>query len=306
MLDEITIQRLGLIRYIYETAMEESQQPEPFGLISILKFHDSVELFLDLACDKFSIPPNKTQRFRDYWTELEKHLQNQTLSEKRSMERLNDARVSFKHHGSLPHATSIEKFRVNVIDFFEENTPLIFGIEFSKLTMSYLIQQARIRNYLDEANKLLEEGKRRDALTKYAIAFAQLIEDFEISATGRASTGLYFNNAPFLHGVDSGFGHPFQDFGQFVQGVTTSLDNLQQSMQVLSLGIDYPRYMQFRRLTPQVIKMIGASEYQSLYPLKYDNDMMPTTDTCLFCRDFVISSALHIQKFCLEAGLVIG
>ncbi len=45
---------------VYETAMEESRRPEPFGLISILKFHDCVELFLDLACDKFGISANKT------------------------------------------------------------------------------------------------------------------------------------------------------------------------------------------------------------------------------------------------------
>jgi hypothetical protein len=50
-MDQTIIQRLGLIRYLYETAMEESLRPEPFGLISILKLHDSVELFLDLACD---------------------------------------------------------------------------------------------------------------------------------------------------------------------------------------------------------------------------------------------------------------
>src|SRR5437588_6759508 len=110
MMNQTTMQRLGLIRYLYEAAMEESRRPEPFGLISILKFHDSVELFLDLACDKFGIPTNRTQHFRDYWIEIEKHLQNKALSEKRSMERLNNARVSFKHHGNLPHASSIEKF----------------------------------------------------------------------------------------------------------------------------------------------------------------------------------------------------
>lgn len=61
MLDEITLQRLGLIRYLYEGAMEESRKPEPFGLIAILKFHDSVELFLDLACDKFGVAAKKNE-----------------------------------------------------------------------------------------------------------------------------------------------------------------------------------------------------------------------------------------------------
>ena len=135
MIDEITMQRLGLIRYLYKGAMEEARQPEPFGGISILKFHDSVELFLDLACDKFGVPAKKTNQFKDYWLELEGHLQGQSLSEKRSMDRLNAARVAFKHHGNLPSISSIERFRVNVTDFFEENTLLIFGIEFGKISV---------------------------------------------------------------------------------------------------------------------------------------------------------------------------
>src|SRR5207244_8737961 len=136
---------------------------------SILKFHDSVELFLDLACDKFGIPTKKTSHFRDYWTELDKHLQGQSLSEKRSMDRLNDARVSFKHHGNLPHASSIEKFRVNVTDFFEENTRLIFGVEFSNMSMTYLIQNNAVKMLLDEANELVERGARAESLDKIAI-----------------------------------------------------------------------------------------------------------------------------------------
>src|SRR2546425_12972462 len=99
MIDEVTLQRLGLIRYMYDSAIEESRRSEPFNGLSILRFHDSVELFLDLACDKFGVPAKETREFKDYWTELEGHLQGQNLAEKRSMDRLNAARVAFKHHG---------------------------------------------------------------------------------------------------------------------------------------------------------------------------------------------------------------
>ncbi len=105
------------------------------------------------------------------------------------MERLNDARVSFKHHGNLPHASSIEKFRVNVTDFFDDNTPLIFGIEFNKISMIYLIQNDAVKKLLEEATTLIEEEKRSEALIKIAIAYIRMIEDYMDSK----------ETMPFLH-----------------------------------------------------------------------------------------------------------
>ena len=51
MIDNVTIQRLALIRYLYNSAVEESRKPEPIGSTSILMFHDSIELFLQLASE---------------------------------------------------------------------------------------------------------------------------------------------------------------------------------------------------------------------------------------------------------------
>src|SRR5438045_2364500 len=51
-----------------------------------------------------------------------------------------------------------------------------------------------------------------------------------------------------------------REFKQFVRSVNASLDTLRQGMQVLSLGIEYPRYIKFRILTPFVTKMTGDTE----------------------------------------------
>ena len=52
---EIMLQRLSFIRYLYGIAVEQSKQPEPFGAASVLTFHDSVELFLQLAAESKGI-----------------------------------------------------------------------------------------------------------------------------------------------------------------------------------------------------------------------------------------------------------
>ncbi len=299
MLDEITMQRLSLIQYIYESAMEESRKPEPFGLISILKFHDSVELFLDLACDKFGIPAKKTQQFRDYWTELEKHLQNQSLSEKRSMERLNDARVSFKHHGNLPHVSSIEKFRVNVTDFFEENTLLIFGIEFSKISMTYLVQNSFVKTLLDEARELMEQGARGKAIDKIALAFADLMLDYRRSAITQGHRSL-FSFGRSVRNLTSSDVNNNRQLAEFTQKVASSIEELRESMGILSLGLDYQQYARFKLLTPYTVLYSGSEHYTVVSPTEEGH--APSLEHCQLCFDFVVSSAIRIQSTDLEVG----
>ena len=43
--------RLALIRYLYIQGVDQSEQPEPMALLSILTFHDAVEMFCHLACE---------------------------------------------------------------------------------------------------------------------------------------------------------------------------------------------------------------------------------------------------------------
>jgi hypothetical protein len=303
MLDEITMQRLGLIRYLYEAAMEESRRPEPFGSISILKFHDSIELFLDLACDRFGIPAKKAQQFRDYWTELERHLQGQSLSEKRSMDRLNDARVSFKHHGNLPHASSIERFRVNVTDFFEDNTALIFGIDFSKVSMTYLIQNNVVKTLLDEATTLLEQGARGDALDKIAVAFAELISDYLSGNQAWRYQNLFFSRGPSLRYTSPTTGNRDRQLEEFAAKVSSSIESLREGMQILSLGLDYQRYVRFRLMTPPVVRMMGATMHQALHGNLSDQNELPSIERCRFCYDFVVASAIHLQNLDFEVEM---
>lgn len=39
----------GFARYVLSLGVEQSQQPEPLSAVSVLTFHDAVELFLQLT-----------------------------------------------------------------------------------------------------------------------------------------------------------------------------------------------------------------------------------------------------------------
>ena len=59
------MQRLALIRYLYTVGVRQSEQPEPAGAMSILIFHDSIELLLQLASEHLDVS-TKNASFLNY------------------------------------------------------------------------------------------------------------------------------------------------------------------------------------------------------------------------------------------------
>ena len=91
-MDEVTAKRLAVIRFLFEKGKTMSYGAEPLNGLSLLHFHDSVEMFMKLCADTkgVSIPRNTT--FLDYFTIIP------DLQDKVQMESLNTRRVSLKHH----------------------------------------------------------------------------------------------------------------------------------------------------------------------------------------------------------------
>lgn len=117
-LNSIVLKRLSFIKYLYQLAVEQSNQPSPKDSSSILTFHDSIELFLQLSGEILNAKIKTTTKFMEYWEIINKELGGVELSQKASMNRLNTARRSLKHSGLLPTKPDIESFRVNSKDFF--------------------------------------------------------------------------------------------------------------------------------------------------------------------------------------------
>jgi hypothetical protein len=60
MVEADTMRRLALIRYQCQLAIDHSYQPEPISSLSVLGFHDAVELFLSLGTELHNV--GKTDR----------------------------------------------------------------------------------------------------------------------------------------------------------------------------------------------------------------------------------------------------
>lgn len=289
---DIIIKRLALIKYLYKFGIEQSKQTEPFASFSILSLHDSIEMFLKLLAEHINIKSDDF-KFLDYWSCIP------SLTLKESMRNLNARRVNIKHKGLLPSKADIEISRVNSTDFFEQNTSTQFGIDFNEISLFSLIQYDKIRQYLEVAQKALNENRIESCIETIAIAFDELISSYEDSKSS------YYGNSPFYFGKDLtflssfhiGIGRAWDDkvgsrLGEFVDKVKDSLDGIQKAVKIMSFGIDYKKFVKFKLLTPTIMRTKGGKHVEQIRGKK-----KWTVANCQYCIDFVLDCSLKLQEF---------
>lgn len=299
--DPSVIRRLAFIRYLYGLALEQSKAPEPLSAASLLTFHDSVELFLQLGSERLNIGVNQSN-FMDYWSLLSPKLSNGgELPQRESMRRLNKARVSLKHHGTLPSKLDIEAFRASATSFFLDSTPLIFGCAFEEITLIDFVSPDSARDRLKNAERLLLSEEFDLAMDDVAVAFAELLDDYEDRKRGR------FGRSPFFFGRDLRFhssihlgldraGLP-RKLSDFVDRVKESVDAMQDAIKMLALGLDYRRYSRFQFYVPYVSRTLGGTYHVQ----RKQSGLGLTKEDVRFCIDFVIEAAIHLRDFDYDA-----
>lgn len=281
--------RLPFIKYLYKSAVHQSRQPRPMNAASILTFHDSVELFLNLSCEEVGTKIKTDMPFMEYWEALKKLPNGTSLEYKSAMQRLNTTRVNLKHQGMMPSESAIEDSRVSPTSFFEDNTPIVFDVDFDKISMTDLVQYAPARVCLNEASTLMEQRKFGEALYKLAIAFDMIIRDYEGRKQSRFGKSVFHFGLPYPYSIR------YRDIDEVtIEFVNKSLEPMQEAMKTISLGLDYRRYVKFRLLVPKILKL-RTQEGGVFYPPVEPSQNH--TEQCHFCYEFVIDSAILIQDF---------
>jgi hypothetical protein len=250
------LQRLSFIKYLFLVGLAQSYQPEPLCGASILSFHDSVELFLQLSLERLNISTgNKELSFMDYWDTIDKELKNTTLSQKEGMKKLNRVRVNLKHHGIVPSKLDIESCRFNTSAFFNENCLTIFGVNFDDISLLNIIKFKRQRELLKQAKEAFENGLIDNSLEKLPLSFEYLILDYEESKKDK------FNRSPFFFGESmtylksvylGGIINFDPQIKKVVDNMSKSIEEIQKAIKILSFGIDYKKYVKYESIVSKV------------------------------------------------------
>ncbi len=289
-LSKDTIQRLAFIKYLLNVAVGQSRQPEPLAAAAILTFHDSIEFFLQLACEHLNAPTKTNTSFMEYWEILKPKISGDGPTQKEAMKRLNKSRVSLKHHGILPTKLDVEAYRASVRNFFEDNTSLVFGVELENISMVNLVRYEAVKTRLEQAKVFKEDSELEKAMVEIAIAFKQLVDCYETPKQHK------YGSSPFSFKGESVFidtDYMGSHFEEVVCYVDDSLACMQDAIKILSFGLDYRKYARFQLLIPEVFQRRGNEGYGH----RITREGGASIEDYKFCHNFVIESALHLQGF---------
>ena len=287
-MQDVEVKRLAFIRYLYKVGVEQSNQPEPLNATSLLSLHDAAELFLQLAVEHLGVA-KKTQNFMDYWDVINQKMAPDQITQEDSMNRLNKARVHLKHHGTAPSKLDMEGFRATVTNFFQENTPKVFDLDFDSVSLIDLVAYENAKSKLRSAQDLMQGGNTEGAIRDIAVSFELLIWKYEQRMRSK------FGSSPFFFGPKSTLGTTFLTGAEgrmkdFLDDVDRSISLMQTAIRIISFGFDYRKFSKFQSLTPPVMgTVIGTAVAKP--------SGQPTLEDCRFCLDYVVECAIKLQEF---------
>lgn len=293
-MDDLTMKRLAVIKQLYLHGIEQSYAAEPMNGFSILSFHDSVEMFMKLCAEQKNVRIDRNVNFGDYFVKLPALQCNATMTN------LNSKRINLKHYGTLPSKLDIEISRANVTDFFEQNTPVFFEIEFNGISLISLIRYETVREYMDKALSEFASNNFKDSITNSQISFRELMWCHEKENTKNyepllgKSHDFTFYSSFFLK---LGLG---RDFDRFIDNICESLPEIEEKVNIIGLGIDYKQYRKFRLLSPHIQQwhQEDGNKYE-VYINEHDRRICNERNA-QFCFNFVIDAALKLQQFNID------
>ncbi|MFI6689028.1 hypothetical protein [Streptomyces sp. NPDC050485] len=288
----LTFERLAFVRYLYDQGVGQAGQAEPFYATAVLSFHDAVEQFLRLAADHTGISLTKAVTFAGYWKELEPGLSG-PLPSRGPMERLNEVRVKFKHHGIAPSKSAIEQFRGDTTTFFTDAAPLVFGVDFDNIDMVSLVTRTETAAILAEAHAEARSGDLPAALAGLMIAFTEMIDYYSIKQPGGPDSPFRFGPTIREHRNRD----TRDDVGRQIEELSACAVEVQQAMRMLALGIDYNRYAHFKVLAPPLAHFMDGHISMQVE----ESHRRLTEADYRFSRNFVIEAAIVAAR--AEAAL---
>jgi hypothetical protein len=306
-LDPNVVRRLAFIRFLYSQGLEQAKRPQPFAGTALMCFHDAVEMFLLLAAEHLRVNLDRKTTFEGYWDQIASYADIQ-LPSKPAMRRMNNSRVNFKHHGSIPSPDDLEQFRGDVTTFLTDATGLVFSADFKSVSMIDLVSQQAALTRLREAETQADQGNYVPALAQLSVAFDDLLKDYANRKRMHDGRTAY-DFGPSL------WDFPFSpedfmpadrdpDTHKLFFNINSAVEQMRRAIYVLAVGLDYRRYARFAMLVPP---MSWTWKLDGKPRLEGEPNPVPglhlSDDEYQFCKQFVIEAALRLAEMDFDLDL---
>lgn len=278
-LNKQLLDRLICSKYIFHKGVDILERGGPFSSgLGVLHFQDAAEMVLRIIAEHLHCSLKENAAFNQIIDSIDS-LGAHKITHRSALNQLNKARINFKHFGLEPKHEDVIKFRRDLEGFFPNVFKLFLDVDFHLISLANLIEHRRTENFLNKAEKLIQDRNYRDSICSSAIAFAIF--------------NSHYNKEPENYGRD-----PFRrikdtDLQRWVEGIEELVLDQQAQLNLIMNGINLANYRRFQRCVP-VVQLSVAGTYSVFY-LWDRGQMEPSLENALFCYNFVIDAILLMK-----------
>jgi hypothetical protein len=302
MTNYIVIKRLCIIKKLFQLGVQQADLPEILSFSSVLTFHDSIDMFMQLAVEKNNITDSIGLPLMQYFKVMPQ------LVLEASVQKINERRKNLKHRGQIPAKIEVEESRAVAGLFFEENTPIIFGINFQEVSLSNLISDQSVRKYIVEAESSLNQSDFKNSILSAAKAYFKLEEQqnrlLSVKEASKFREAYLQMIIPEITKDGSFIKDPFN--GGARHRITESQHALHyfysqnfgyiyKVLSNISLGVDYRSIVRFKQIVPEVLAELIEGDSAELITAPIPNEDGLSQEKVVFVIQFIIDFALGIQ-----------
>lgn len=304
------LERLAYIKYLHKVGSEKSASNEAISFTAILNFHDAIDWFMILACVEKGITdevvnkllntkPKATQKKLDSLYLMDYFKLIPELKHQIKIKKINDLRNNLKHKFIIPSKQDILESLESSTDFLIDNTNEIFKLDFNKISLIDLINNLELKILLKNAVELKEKNEKEDCLIQLSRAFYELLQlDRGYLRKEKKFSYMDIYSIPHLHIPQTSKIPEIITLQRYIRSIVDSYNRnfqeLNDSMKVFALGIDYRQYLKFKSIIPATNIKRSDGEYVTLKPRNIENINIDDLD---FCISFLFECTLEVEKF---------
>jgi hypothetical protein len=243
--DKIALDRLVLSKQLYQQALVQSTSHHHLvsRMMSVINFDLAVETTLKLivsVLDPHNRPKDE-RTFPQYTDKADQLMIDNSLSplpDKRNITRVHDIRNDAQHNAKYPSSSEVSDCRTYVRDFLHQVIVQVWGLPFSKISLSDLVQHAQPKRSLVAAEIALSKEDYEEACGWAVAAVEWTLNRVGATIVGESEDNNYWGE--FL--VESS-GSSNKRTGQKAY---RTFWKRQETLRTIALGLNYADYVQYK------------------------------------------------------------
>jgi hypothetical protein len=254
-IDSITRKKLIIVKQLYQNAVIQSASRNSVlsRLLSVISFDLAIETVLRTiigSLDSSKSPADGFQGLVQQCDALMTSAGYSTVPDRANILHVHSIRNDAQHKAKYPNESDVDDCRIYARDFLRKIIVELWGLDIEQISLTDVIQNEKVRQYLVDAENSLAQGNYQQALQSASAGLTWTLKRVENAIVGHLPDYRMDN----LRSI-SYTGTPMSNS---TEGAYRALEKLQDTLLYVALGMNYSEFKKYKKLTKHIHTVFTA------------------------------------------------